>query len=72
MARPVLDDRYALDDLLIGRGGMGEVWGARAPPAWPGCSARSPKPPGGATATTIRRSSSCAGRSPCSIPTGGP
>ena len=29
MARPVLDDRYALDDLPIGRGGMGEVWGAR-------------------------------------------
>ena len=29
MARPVLDDRYALDDLPIGRGGMAEVWGAR-------------------------------------------
>ena len=29
MARPVLDERYALDDLPIGRGGMGEVWGAR-------------------------------------------
>ena len=29
MGRPVLDDRYALDDLPIGRGGMGEVWGAR-------------------------------------------
>jgi hypothetical protein len=29
MARPVLDDRYDLDDLPIGRGGMGEVWGAR-------------------------------------------
>ena len=29
MARPELDERYALDDLPIGRGGMGEVWGAR-------------------------------------------
>jgi serine/threonine protein kinase len=29
MNRPVLDERYALDDLPIGRGGMGEVWGAR-------------------------------------------
>lgn len=29
MARPVLDERYALDDLPIGRGGMGDVWGAR-------------------------------------------
>jgi serine/threonine protein kinase len=29
MARPVVDDRYDLDDLPIGRGGMGEVWGAR-------------------------------------------